>query len=81
MIDCIQGQPCHKSVTFKTLYGHLDTDNRDNLFLSKEFKSPAVSISSVSMPAFLNLWLFKGLAPTDDKSVEVVIHSFKFTAK
>jgi hypothetical protein len=70
-----------ESVTFKTLYGHVDGDNRDNLFLTKEFKSPAVSISSVSMPVFLNLWLFKGMAPTDDKPVEVVIHSFKFTAK
>jgi hypothetical protein len=69
------------SVTFKTLYGHLNDEPKDNLFLSKEFKSPSVSISSVNMPVLLNLWLFKGLAPTDDKPFEVVIHNFKFTAQ
>ncbi|MEB0260330.1 MULTISPECIES: glycoside hydrolase family 16 protein [unclassified Mucilaginibacter] len=69
------------SVTFKTLYGHLNEEQRDNLFLSKEFKSPSVSVSSVAMPVLLNLWLFKGQAPTDDKPFEVVIHSFKFTAQ
>jgi hypothetical protein len=66
-------------ITFKTLYGHVNDEPRDNLFISKEFKSPSVSISSVSMPVLLNLWLFKGQAPTDDKPFEVVIHSFKFT--
>ncbi|MET3980433.1 hypothetical protein ABIB62_003034 [Mucilaginibacter sp. UYP25] len=69
------------SVTFKTLYGHLNDEPRDNLFLSKEFKSPSVSVSSVNMPVLLNLWLFKGRAPTDDKPFEVIIHSFKFTAQ
>jgi hypothetical protein len=66
------------SVTFKTLYGHLNDEPKDNLFLSKEFKSPSVSVSSVNMPVLLNLWLFKGQAPTDDKPFEVVIHNFKF---
>ncbi|MBD1384704.1 hypothetical protein IDJ75_05390 [Mucilaginibacter rigui] len=68
-------------ITFKTLYGHVNDEPRDNLFISKEFKSPSVSISSVSMPVLLNLWLFKGQAPTDDKPFEVVIHSFKFSAQ
>jgi hypothetical protein len=26
----------------------------------------------------LNLWLFQGRAPTDEKEVEVVIESFRF---
>ncbi len=35
-------------------------------------------ISSAPMPLHLNLWLFQGRAPTDEKEVEVVIESFRF---
>lgn len=31
------------------------------------------------LPVHINLWLFKGKPPTDDKEVEVVISAFRFT--
>ncbi|WP_147321990.1 glycoside hydrolase family 16 protein [Mucilaginibacter conchicola] len=66
------------SVTFKTLYGHLNDEPRDNLFMEKVFKSPSVSVSTIDMPVLMNLWLFKGEGLKEGNSFEVVIHSFKF---
>jgi hypothetical protein len=66
------------SVVFKSLYGFQSGDT--NLFLTKTFNSPATSISGKSMPVLLNLWCYNGLAPSNGQSVEVVIHSFTFTA-
>lgn len=67
------------STTLKTLFGFHDDDT--NLYLSKTFTSPTYSISNLSMPVLMNLWLFGGNAPSDGKSVEIIIHSFKFTAQ
>ena len=36
-------------------------------------------ISTAPMPVHINLWLFQGKAPKDQKEVEVVIRSFRFT--
>jgi hypothetical protein len=33
----------------------------------------------LSMPIHMNLWLFKPEGPTDGKSVEIIIHEFKYT--
>ena len=66
------------SIVFKSLYGFQNGDT--NLFLTKTFNSPGTSISNKSMPVLLNLWCYNGLAPSNGQSVEVVIHSFTFTA-
>jgi hypothetical protein len=65
------------SVVCKSLGGFHDDDS--NLYASHTFTNPPTSISTLSMPILMNLWLFKGVAPPDGYSVEIVIHSFKFT--
>jgi hypothetical protein len=35
-------------------------------------------VSQQPMPVHINLWLFKRLAPKNDREVEVVIHDFNF---
>jgi hypothetical protein len=66
------------SVVFKSLNGFYNDDT--NLFASATCSSPAWSISTLSMPVHMNLWLFDGLAPSDSKEIEIIIHSFKYTA-
>lgn len=66
------------SVVLKSLNGFYNDDT--NLFASATCSSPAWSISTASMPVHMNLWLFDGLAPSDSKEVEIIIHSFKYTA-
>ena len=63
------------SIHFQSLHGFQDGNN--NLFESKTWTSPT-SISTLSMPVFMNLWLFDA-PPTDGKPVEIIIHQFKFT--
>ncbi|MET4082504.1 hypothetical protein ABIB40_002462 [Pedobacter sp. UYP30] len=64
-------------ITLKSLKGFNDDDT--GLFASKTFGTADVPVSSLEMPVFINLWLFDGHAPTDGKSVEVVIKGFKFS--
>ena len=66
------------SVVYKSLYGFQDADV--NLFATAECTAPSYKLSILKMPVYMNLWLFKGNAPTDDKEVEILIHSFKFSA-
>jgi len=66
------------SVVFKSLGGFYNYDT--NLFASATCSSPASSISTLGMPIHMNLWLFDGHAPSDGKEVEVIIHSFTYTA-
>jgi hypothetical protein len=35
-------------------------------------------ISTQLMPLFLNLWLYKGKPPSNNKEVEIIIHKFSF---
>ncbi len=65
-------------VVLKSFYGF--QDGNSNMFETKTFSTPATSISTLSMPILMNLWLFEGTAPSDNQPVEVVIHEFKFTA-
>lgn len=64
-------------VTLKSLIGFHDDDT--GLFASKTFGVADVPVSSLEMPVFINLWLFEGKAPSNGKSVEVVIKNFKFS--
>ena len=66
------------SVKLQSLYGFQDGDA--NQFQTDTFNTPGTSISTLSMPVHINLWLFNGYAPSDNQPVEVIIHSFKFTA-
>ena len=38
---------------------------------------PTVKIPQQAMPLHMNLWLYQGLAPSNGKGVEVIIHSFQ----
>lgn len=66
------------SVVFKSMNGMYDDDT--NLFSTHTFKTPATSIPSASLPVKMNLWCFKGLAPSNGQNVEVVIKEFKYIA-
>lgn len=65
------------SIVFKSLHGHQDGDT--NLFATKTWNAPGTSISKVSMPVHMNLWLFKAVPPSNGQNVEVIIREFKFT--
>lgn len=66
------------SVHFQTLQGF--TDNNQNELSSATCTSPPNSISQLAMPAYINLWLFHGMPPSDGKEVEIIIHKFTYTA-
>jgi hypothetical protein len=66
------------SVVFKSMNGFYNDDT--NLFASATCSSPTWSISTLGMPVHMNLWLYDGLVPSDGNEVEIIIHSFKFTA-
>jgi hypothetical protein len=59
---------------------HLQIARRDGKWTCAELSTTQRlhDISSAPMPLHLNLWLFQGRAPTDEKEVEVVIESFRF---
>ena len=65
------------SVLFQSLQGFVD-DNSNQL-ATATCTNPPNSISMLAMPAFINLWLFQGRAPSDRKTVEIIIHKFSYT--
>jgi hypothetical protein len=65
------------NVVFQSLQGFVD-DNSNQL-ATATCTNPPNSISTLAMPAFINLWLFQGRAPSDKKSVEIIIHKFTYT--
>lgn len=64
------------SVYFQSLQGFTGNDN--NELASATCTSPPNSISNLPMPAFINLWLFKGMPPSNGKEVEFIIHKFTY---
>jgi hypothetical protein len=64
-------------VKLQGLYGFVNND--DNQFQAVTFNGAKTSISTLAMPVYISLWLFNGLAPSNNQTVEVIIHSFKFT--
>src|SRR5579862_4209016 len=64
------------SVDFATFDGE-QTDSTE-LVASYTCTQPPASISSLEMPVHINLWLFGGRPPADDKPVEIVIRRFDF---
>jgi len=65
------------SVVFKSMNGFYNDDT--NLFFTSTFLPPKTTIPTAGMPVKMNLWCFRGMAPSDGKEVEIVIRSFKFT--
>ena len=65
------------SVMFQSLSGF--TDDNSNQLLTATCTNPPNSISTISMPAFINLWLFQGRAPSNKKGIEIIIHKFTYT--
>jgi hypothetical protein len=66
------------SVVFKSMGGFYNDDT--NLFATATCSSPTSSISTLSMPIHMNLWLYDGKAPSNGNEVEVIIHNFKYIA-
>ncbi|SEW35850.1 hypothetical protein SAMN05428988_4403 [Chitinophaga sp. YR573] len=65
------------SVKFQSIGGFYD--NNTNVYASKTWANPPYSISTLSMPVMMNLWLYNGVAPSNGQNVEIIIHEFKFT--
>lgn len=65
------------SVVFKSMNGFYNDDT--NMFFTHTFLPPSAVIPTAKMPVKMNLWCFRGMAPSDGKDVEIVIRSFKFT--
>lgn len=66
------------SVYFQEL-GGFQTGNT-NQIASATCSNPPNSISTLSMPVHMNIWLFQGNAPVNNSPVEIIIHSFTFKA-
>jgi hypothetical protein len=68
-----------QKIFFQSLHGH--EDNNENEIASWLYQPdmPLTNIPQKAMPIHINLWLFEGKTPTDEKEVEIVIHSFVFT--
>jgi len=66
-------------VLFQSLQGHRDWGEIAGLI--KSSRTPldlAQRIPQEPLPVHINLWLYKGVAPSDDKPVEVVIEKFEW---
>lgn len=69
------------SIRFQSLHGHRVDDK--NEFASWDFQPAdfAAHIPQQPLPVHINLWLFQGQPPIDSQEVELIIHSFTFTAQ
>lgn len=65
------------SVVFQSFRGW--EPNKDSVVSSQTFspKNPTLFIPQTAEPVHLNLWLFRGLAPSDNSPVEIIIHKFQ----
>ena len=65
------------TVTFQSLQGF--TNGNNNQFAYAICTDPPKSISTLAMPAYINLWLMNGLPPSNKEEVEIIIHKFSYT--
>jgi hypothetical protein len=65
------------SVSFQSLQGFTNTDKQQ--LVSAICTSPPNSVSTLAMPAYINLWLMNGLPPANGKEVEIIVHKFSYT--
>jgi hypothetical protein len=64
------------SVIFSAFDG--DSKSKNDLAATYNCISPPASISDLEMPVHINLWLFDGSPPLDNKPVEIIIRNFNF---
>jgi hypothetical protein len=63
------------AVIFQTVQDFVN-DNSNTLFTEKY--SHAEAVSKAPMPVHMNLWLVQGLAPSDQKEIEIIVNRFTF---
>jgi hypothetical protein len=68
------------SVSFQSLQGFTNNTGSNNILASATCTNPPNSISTLAMPAYINLWLFQGHAPINGKEVEIIIHKFSYNS-
>lgn len=64
------------SIKFQSLHG-FQTDNTYEFYSSTCTNSSL--ISTLQMPVHMNLWLFRGVPPSNEMPVELIIKSFSFS--
>ena len=64
---------------YELLGGHQPLGSETNLMQDWDYKpaNPEQYITQNPIPLHFNLWLFRGHPPTDNKPVEIIVHSFK----
>lgn len=68
-----------KKIDFESFGGHyLEAPSNDFVWQRWNVKGKKIPDEGMAK-VHMNLWLFNGYAPTDDKEVEVIIRDFKFT--
>lgn len=63
-------------VKFQSLHGFQNDDTGE--FFASTCTDGSI-ISTALMPVYINLWLYRGMAPSNNSSVELVVNSFTFT--
>jgi len=69
------------SVMFRSVAGHLVDHSKELASWLYQPRDPNDRISQKPMPVHINLWCFQGHAPRNGQQVELVVRSFKFTAR
>jgi len=66
------------SIVYSFLAGLQPANSNTNLIHSWTYapSNPTQNIPQQALPLGMNLWLFKGMAPSDGKAVEIIIRSF-----
>lgn len=65
-------------ITFECLQGRAEGAQQPISRWQFDRQPVADYISSAPMPLHMNLWLFQGRAPTDEREVEVIVEAFRF---
>ncbi|MBV8665582.1 MAG: glycoside hydrolase family 16 protein [Burkholderiaceae bacterium] len=65
-------------IVFQALSGLVDDNTGQYATWTFAPASPSTQIPLGFFPLYMNLWLFKGLAPSNGQEVEIVISEFKF---
>lgn len=66
-------------VSFRSQYGFKTSPTEDVFFTYQTPASFTPHMPVLSVPLHMNLWIFNGGVPTDNKEVEIVVHGFQYT--
>ena len=67
------------SIFFQMLHGHRTVGNHEIAYWDFKPDHYLDEIPQRAMPVHMNLWLFKGSAPSDGKEVEITVKSFQYS--